>query len=121
MLMDELTDLLDIPQTRDFAGTVIYEKRFEADSLESRYLDLGNVQGVSELILNDKALGTRWYGAHIYDIGDALMEGENLLSIKLTTICGNYVKSLEDNPVAQRWTGRQENYPMGVIGPVRLI
>jgi hypothetical protein len=119
--LDELKDLIDIPETRDFAGTVFYEKRFEADMVNASYLDLGNVQGVSELTLNDRALGTRWYGAHVYRIGDALKEGENVLRIKLTTICGNYVKSLKDNPVAQRWTGRQDHYPMGVLGPVRLI
>jgi hypothetical protein len=121
MELDELADLLDIPESRDFAGTVYYEKRFEADPVDHSYVDLGNVQGVSELTVNGKALGTRWYGAHVYPLGDALKEGENVLSIKLTTICGNYVKSLKDNPVAQRWTGRQYNYPMGVLGPVRLI
>ena len=91
------------------------------DTVASAYMDLGNVQGISELILNDKALGTRWYGAHMYSLGEALKEGENRLTIKLTTICGNYVKSLKDNLVAQRWTGSQLNYPMGVLGPVRVI
>ena len=124
MELDELTDLLEIPGTRDFAGTVMYENYFElnaVDAMDSLQIDLGNVQGISELMLNDRALGTRWYGAHVYNAGDALREGENKLSIKLTTITGNYVKSLMDNPVAQRWTGGQDNYPMGVMGPVRLI
>jgi hypothetical protein len=120
MELGKLKDLLDIPEAKDFAGTVIYENYFELDAMGSRQIDLGNVQGISELILNDKALGTRWYGAHIYQLGDALREGENILSIKLTTITGNYVKSLKDNPVAQRWTGRQENYSMGVLGPVKI-
>jgi hypothetical protein len=121
MELDTLTDLIDLPETEDFAGTVLYEKRFHVDSAEGGYLDLGDVQGISELMLNGKALGTRWYGAHVYDLGDALKPGENMLTIKLTTICGNYVKSLQDNPVAQRWTGGQDKTPMGVLGPVSLI
>ena len=120
MELDELKDLLDLPETRDFAGTVIYEKRFDMDAVEDQFMDLGNVQGVSELMLNGQALGSRWYGAHVYELSDAVKEGENVLTIKLTTICGNYVKSLKDNPVAQIWTGRQEHYPMGVLGPVRI-
>jgi hypothetical protein len=119
--LDELKDLLNLDEARDFAGTVIYEKHLEMDAPEGRQIDLGNVRGITELTLNGKTLGSRWYGAHIYHVGDALKEGENVLSIKLTTIIGNYVKSLKDNPVAQRWTGRQDHYPMGVLGPVRLI
>ncbi|HMQ62564.1 MAG TPA: hypothetical protein PKE06_17935, partial [Flavilitoribacter sp.] len=63
----------------------------------------------------------RWYGAHVYPAGKALKKGENKLSVKLTTITGNYLKGLTDNPVAQGWTGRQDYYPMGVMGPVRLV
>jgi hypothetical protein len=119
--VDALTDLLDIAEAKDFAGTVIYEKHFDMGQTDGLQIDLGKVQGVTELILNGTSLGTRWYGVHVYNIGDALREGENVLTIKLTTIIGNYVKSLKDNPVAQRWTGRQEYYPMGVFGPVRLF
>ncbi len=119
--LDVLADLLDIPSAKDFAGTVIYETSLDIDSEDSRYIDLGQVQGVTELTLNGTVLGTRWYGAHVYAMGAAVKEGENRLSIKLTTISGNYVKSLKDNPVAQRWTRNQANYPMGILGPVRII
>ncbi len=118
--LDTLTDLLDISPAKDFAGTVIYETTLDIDSGDSRHIDLGQVQGISELSLNGTALGTRWYGAHVYDLGAAVKEGENNLRIKLTTISGNYVKSLKDNQVAQRWTKNQANYPMGILGPVRI-
>jgi len=119
--LDALSDLLEIPSAKDFAGTVIYEIYLDMDPTDSRYIDLGQVQGITELTLNGTALGTKWYGAHVYDLGAAVKEGENHLSIKLTTISGNYVKSLKDNSVAQRWTRHQDNYPMGILGPVRLI
>jgi len=120
MELEELKDLLDIPDLQDFAGTVIYETSFHADSDDVSHIDLGQVQGISELAVNGAALGTKWYGAHVYDLSGKVKKGENQLGIKVTTICGNYVKSLKDNPVAQRWTRHQDNYPMGLLGPVRL-
>ncbi len=118
--LDMLTDLSTIEQTKHFAGTAIYKKSLEIDKLKYNHLDLGNVQGITEVTLNGKLLGTKWYGAHRYDLEGALVEGENELTIKLTTIAGNYMKGLKDNKVAQRWTGGQSYYPMGILGPVML-
>ena len=118
--LDSLTDLKELEETREFAGEVIYEKTFVADSDQYQYIDLGDVQGISELTLNGQLLGTKWYGAHVYDVRDFLKIGENKLLIKVTTIVGNYLKSLTDNPVAMQWTGGQEYHSMGILGPVTL-
>jgi len=118
--LGELTDLVKMKQTESFAGEVIYEKTLNIKSDDFQYIDLGDVQGVSELAVNGKHLGVRWYGAHLYDISSVLKNGENKLTIKLTTIVGNYLKSLKDNPVAMTWTRRQEYCPMGISGPVRI-
>lgn len=120
MMLNRLVDLTTLEQTKHFAGTAIYKKSFDAEELKYHQLDLGNVQGVTEVSLNGKWLGTRWYGANRYDLDSALLEGENELTIKLTTITGNYMKGLKDNKVAQRWTSGQSYYPMGILGPVRL-
>jgi len=119
--MDRVTDLTEMEETRDFAGTVIYETTFVMNGKERRFIDLGDVQGITELSLNGKLLGTRWYGAHVYDIREAVKPGENRLSVKLTTIVGNYLRTLKDNPVARRWVVYQPNIPMGILGPVKLI
>ncbi len=119
--LEALTDLVKNENTRNFAGQVIYEKSITIDSANYEYIDLGDVQGVSELSVNGELIGERWYGAHIYNVKDALKVGGNKLSIKLTTIAGNYVKGLKDNKVAQNWTKHQDYYPMGIIGPVRFI
>jgi len=118
--LNELSDLIDIGKTKEFAGEVIYEKTINIDSDKYRYIDLGNVQGVSELTLNGQLTGTKWYGAHVYDGGSVLKKGENIVSVKLTTIVGNYLKSCVDNPVAMQWTQRQDYYSMGILGPVTL-
>ncbi len=121
LVLETLQDLVKDERTRHFAGEVIYEKTIVVTDTGHTHIDLGDVQGVSELTLNGQNLGTRWYGAHVYPAGKALKKGENKLSVKLTTITGNYLKGLTDNPVAQGWTGRQDYYPMGVMGPVRLV
>jgi len=119
--IESLTNLIDDNLTKNFAGEIIYKTTINVNSNNFQHIDLGDVQGVSELTLNGELMGTRWYGAHIYNIKNALKEGENKLTIKLTTITGNYLKSLTDNVVAQNWTRHQEYYPMGMIGPVRII
>ena len=118
--LPDLTDLVEKEQTKEFAGEVIYEKVINIESDKFQYIDLGIVKGITELTLNGELIGTKWYGAHIYDIRNVLKRGENQLTIKLTTIVGNYLKSLEDNPVAMRWTGRQDYYSMGITGPVKM-
>jgi len=46
------------------------------------------------------------------------------LEVKVTTSMGNYMKTLKDNGVAQKWTNeRRQDQPiqsMGLLGPVRL-
>lgn len=119
--IDMLTDLISMDQTKNFAGKVIYEKTVQVSGNQHQYIDLGDVQGISELTLNGELVGTKWYGAHVYPIKDILKEGENKISIKLTTVTGNYLKGLTNNKVVQNWTKRQEYYPMGIMGPVRIV
>ena len=121
MTLNSLVDLKESTETKEFAGQVIYEKTIDIDSDKIQYIDLGDVQGVSELTLNGKIIGTKWYGAHVYDIGSVLKKGKNKLSVKVTTIIGNYLKSLKDNPVAMTWTRRQPYYSMGIVGPVKVF
>lgn len=119
--LPELVNLAEDKKTKNFAGEAIYEKTINIDSEKIKYIDLGEVHGVSELSVNGKLVGSKWYGIQVYEIGDFLVEGENNLSIKVTTIAGNYMKGLVDNEVAMRWVRRQEYYPMGIVGPVKLM
>lgn len=118
--MEELTDLIENKETKYFAGTVIYEKTINVDNDNFQFIDLGKVHGITELSLNNQLLGTHWYGKHTYDIREVVKKGDNNLSVRLTTITGNYLKSLIDNPVAQRWTRNQPYHSMGILGPVRI-
>ena len=95
--------------------------QFHIADTKRTILSLGKVYGVSELKLNGKGLGCRWYGEHIYDVAGALRPGKNMLEVKLATVLFNYCHSLKNNPTAQRWAGRGEPVSVGLLGPVRLL
>lgn len=115
-----LSDLTENILTKHFAGVATYEKVVTLDFDQYNTIDLGEVQGISELFVNDRQVGMRWYGDHRYEVGDYIVKGKNRVIIKLTTITGNYLKGLDDNKVARLWTAGQNYYPMGVMGPVKI-
>ncbi len=118
---ENLTDLIDDPSTKGFAGVVTYKKAISLERTDYKYIDLGRVEGVTELSVNGIQKGTKWYGDHLYDISGSLNAGENILEIKLTTILGNYLKSLPDNIVARQFTTSQSWHSMGILGPVKIF
>ena len=121
--MQTLLDLRDTEFT-SFMGTAVYRKRFDADELRGTVLNLGEVAGVSDVRLNGKELGVQWYGRRLYDLSGALEPGENELEVRVTTTMGNYMKTLTDNKIAQKWTNRkskeQPQQSMGLLGPVTV-
>lgn len=117
-----LIDFKDDPDLQSFGGVIYYEKKIMVDNPKNyNSLDLGKVHGISEVEVNGSPLGFKWYGKHIYNLNGALQPGENSIRIKVTTVLGNYAKSLKDNVVAQQWTKSQPLYSVGLIGPVNLI
>ena len=106
--IDKLIDLGQDkdPQLNAFAGTILYRAEFNAPDKKRTVLDLGQCRDISEVKLNGKSLGMRWYGRHIYDTAGVLRKGKNTLEIKVTTS----LSGPKANPV-----------PAGLIGPVRLL
>ena len=121
--MDVLTDLKDTGEWKNFAGDVTYTAtvHLEKGRLPS-YIDLGKVADICSLRVNGHDCGVKWYGRRIYDISGLLHEGDNTLEVTVTTLLGNYVQTLKDSPVAQRFMFRRNNplVPAGLIGPVTL-
>lgn len=119
---NRLIDFKDDSELQSFGGVIYYEKRFQVINPQNFHsLDLGKVFGISEVEVNGRPLGFKWYGKHIYDLQGALKNGENMVKIKVTTVLGNYAKSLKDNPVTQQWTKSQPLYSVGLVGPVNLV
>ncbi|WP_020526754.1 glycosyl hydrolase [Flexithrix dorotheae] len=131
--LHKLIDFAKDDQLKNFSGQAIYNITFNAEIAEHIFLDLGEVYEISEVKLNGEALGTRWYGDHIYPVHNQLKTGKNTLEIKVTNLLFNYVKSLEGNPVAKYWMERGkarrkrniegpfEPLASGLFGPVRII
>ena len=121
--MEELKDLKETDFV-NFTGTVIYRRKFELEKVKKTFLNLGKVWGVSEVLVNGKNCGVKWYGNRIYQIESFMQEGSNEIEIRITTTMGNYMKTLKDNKTAQRFTVlKTKNQPiqsMGLIGPVTL-
>lgn len=119
-----LKDLKEMPGYVNFSGTIIYRNTFFCHETTGVTINLGKVYGTSELIINGRSCGVKWYGRRIYSASRYLHRGENTLEIIVTTSMGNYMKSLTDNPIAQYWTNAgNKNQPlqsMGLIGPVRF-
>ncbi len=121
--MDKLQDLKETEYV-SFTGTAVYKIKTTAGEMLPEYLNLGKVWGVSEVLVNGKSCGVKWYGNRIYKIRELMHEGSNEIEIRVTTTMGNYMKTLTDNPTAQKFTVRgtkdQPIQSMGLIGPVTL-
>ena len=127
---DTLFDLKDSMAYQHFCGTVIYRKTIDVGGDVARnvstILDLGLVEGVSEVFVNGQSTGVQYFGMRIYDIGDYLQGGANNLEVRVTTTMGNYLKtfSREENPTTWIYVNHpkrdQPLQPMGLLGPVKL-
>ncbi len=127
---DTLFDLKDSEKYQHFCGTIVYRKTIDFSRDAARHvstvLDLGLVEGVSEVFVNGESLGVRYYGRRLYDIGKAPREGQNDIEVRVTTTMGNYLKTLsrEDNPTTCIYVNHpkrdQPLQPMGMMGPVRI-
>ena len=91
-----LFDLSKDERTSDFAGVITYTAEVQVTPGKTRFIDLGKVYGVSEVFV------------------------KAVVTVKVTTTLGNYMKSLKDNPTAMRWTSGQPLQPVGILGPVLL-
>ncbi len=127
----EIHDLIDLsisdhPELKDFAGIIIYKKTINDFSENLTAIDLGMVNGVSELYINKKNMGVKWYGKHIYDLEIHELTSNTVdLEIHVTTVLYNYCKKLsETNPVVKSkinfYSGRPLE-PIGIEGPVNLL
>lgn len=125
--MVETEDLFEFGGNRDrriatFAGQAIYHTDFDLQETGWAFLDLGLESQVTEVKLNGKVIGVKWWGRHLYQIPEGtIKEGENQLEITYTTTLANYANSLTGNDVAKRWINLSRPEPMGLNKEVRLL
>lgn len=123
-VVPELFNLAEDPELSSFAGFIRYRTTFEIDRTAGWWLDLGDVAETAEVTLNGEALGVAWWGRRRVALGDAVVAGRNELEVRISTLLFNYVRSLEDHPVARFWVEQSNDdslKPAGLLGPVRLM
>ncbi len=122
--LDSLVDFKEMKDTayKNFMGDVTYTKAVTLSGKLPKYLNLGKVADICEVSVNGKPLGVKWFGERVYDVAGALKQGDNTIEVKVTTLMGNYIQTLKDSKVAQRYILKR-NQPYvsaGLIGPVQL-
>jgi len=116
---------------RYYAGEAIYETHFnwnEDLSKEGVYLDIGEVNVMAEVFVNDKNCGIVWTSPNRVNIANAIKNGNNKLKIRVVNTWANKIKGIYEKHIVDNkvWTNapyRLENQslqPSGLLGPVTI-
>lgn len=98
-----------IPGVKYFSGTCVYSKTFKGFTKikkdRRRYiLDLGAVEVIAEIVINNKHLGTFWARPFVIDVTDHLNEGDNTLAIHVTNLWPNRLIGDEQEPEVYKYS-----------------
>jgi len=124
-----LTELISLHKHPDegvkyFSGTATYYSRFSfpADfKLDDKrlYLDLGRVENIAEVRLNDIELGVLWKPPYRIDATKAIKAGENSLEVRVTNVWVNRLIGDEQQPPECDYGGFEGDAPIMRGGAVR--
>jgi hypothetical protein len=90
-----------------FSGLLDYAKAVMVERPEKGMsLDLGKVGHVAEVWVNGKSCGSRLWGPHVFDVGEALRPGPNEIRVRVANLINNSYGEFAES---------------GLIGPVRII
>ena len=116
---------------KHYSGSAEYRTTFNADAPgegENIYLDLGSVQVMGKVWVNDQYVGGAWTAPRRVDITSALQNGENKLRVEVVNTWVNRLIGDSKLPKKQRetwamvndYTSEDKLVPSGLIGPVTL-
>jgi len=96
IVLDQLTSLHKHPVNgvKYFSGTSVYSNHFNLETIPSTegmhlFLDLGRVEVIAEVVMNEKPLGILWKRPYRTDITNAVKKGRNELRISVTNLWVN--------------------------------
>lgn len=132
-----LEELLDLSKSANdsikyFSGNMLYTTTFNFDSPLSKdekvYLDLGEVNKLTKVWINEQYVGGAWTMPYSVDISSALKEGKNTLRIDVVNTWVNRMIGDKNLPkeLRETWAGINDYLPdsplqkTGLIGPVKL-
>ncbi len=101
-----------------FSGTAAYRRKFvlsESDISKERriYLDLGRVEVIAEVIVNNRECGTIWKPPFRMDVTDFLVSGINNLEVRVTNLWPNRLIGDEQYPEEHQY-GRPGSVTGGI-------
>jgi hypothetical protein len=101
-----------------YSGGVRYSTSFEmGPPTGKRYrLDLGQVRGTTEILVNGELVGERIWAPYCFDITAHLKEGSNTIEVLVLNTLGPYLKSTSPTPFV--FAGQEVS---GILGPVRIL
>jgi hypothetical protein len=117
---------------RYFSGTATYTKIIDAPQGWFQpgahlWIDLGDVENLADITVNDKHIGIAWKPPFRADITAALHAGANQLSIRVTDLWPNRIIG-DQQPNAHQYTfstfhpynAQSHLLPSGLLGPVQI-
>ena len=124
------TELALPPEARAFSGTATYAAEFTLDAVAANarcVLDLGRVEMIGRVRVNDAEVGTVWAPPYRVDVTRAVRPGVNRLTVEVTNTWFNRLVYDAGQPEAARktWTingPSKDAAPQlaGLLGPVSL-
>lgn len=110
---------------QQYTGYVDYETTVKVDKVSSGvFLDLGKVNYMAEVFVNNKSIGARLWPPFEFDVTKELKSGDNMIRIRVGNLMINEIWLKEDLGKLRTW-GWNENpdfdkYEAGLLGPVML-
>jgi len=113
---------------RHYSGVATYRKTFECSTVSKPlWLDLGDVQSIARVRVNNQEIGTVWKQPYLLDIAGAIKPGTNTLEIEVVNTWLNRLLGDDQPGAAKRWTSttvktwKGPPMPAGLLGPVQLM
>lgn len=123
-------ELIKQDEGRSFSGTASYHTTFNINNMKRGgmvELDLGRVDMVAVVKVNGKAVRTLWFAPYRVDISDYIRQGENTLTVEVTSTWYNRLVYDAGRDEAERKTwmihgpAANANYTStGLLGDVRI-
>ena len=125
----------EIPAIKYYSGKATYRNNFDLSESQinkhNLYLDLGNMQNIAVVYLNDKKVGTTWKAPYRLDISNFVKTGKNRLRIEVVNLWANRLIGDGKLPLEERRTKTNVNKfdqpgaekylrKSGLLGPVEL-
>jgi hypothetical protein len=109
---------------RRFTGFMDYESEFNLEKTNKVEIDLGKVQHMAEVWINDKKAGERLWPPFVFDATDFIQPGKNKIRIRVGNLMVNEMGLKDDLDLLRHWgwegTPPDSCFEAGLFGPVTM-